>query len=172
MLAMVLNRYGLNLAYTGGSVSADEFCYACIILALVEQDVSMPCNGGDQLQLGSSQLIKSWARWPSVNRFFDVGPAPSSGSFEVVSPNTLVIDLYFLNRLLLQPNKLSLESASRFFNTAEVATLLKSLTLGTRRTAQHFINSLAVGLDCGLEWITGVSRVIHRSSGGKILSTR
>jgi len=162
-----LNLWGKNLAYDGTPFGEDDFCYTCTILALAEGDIEPLCNSGPQLQLFQPGLTKSWARWPNENRFFDVGPIPHTGTFNVVNPYELVVDLYFLSAQLVQPSTKSTEVAWALFQSADIPAIMRSITAGIRETSGNFIEALAAGLDCGFDWIISVSRTMYKDFGTK-----
>jgi hypothetical protein len=164
-LSILLNLHGKNLAYDGTSITEDEFCYTCIVISLAEGDIGALCNSGPQLQLCRSGLRTSWARWPCENRFFDDGPIPHTGTFKVVSPYELVVDLYFLLGEPVQPSTKSMDIAWELFQSEDIPAMIRSITVGMRKTSPHFIESLAAGLDCGFDWITSVSRTIYEDCG-------
>lgn len=165
-LSLVLNIYGFNLAYNGTPLTKDEFCYTCIVLALAKRDAGFLCNPGPQLQLGGLGR-KSWARWPLLDRFRNASQKPCSKSLRVISPYAMSTDLYVLEDLVRHPSQSSFDTASHFFQTEEAATVLAGLTLGFRKTSEHFVSSLAVALDCGLDYILSVCQIGDRSFGQK-----
>jgi hypothetical protein len=166
-LAILLNLYGKNLAYDGTEIKDDEFCYTCVVISLAEGDIGALCNSGPQLHISRSESKKSWARWPCQNRFFSIGPIPHTGTFKVISPYELVVDLYFLSGELVQPSINSMEVAWALFQSEDIPAMMRSITFGVRGTSQHFIEALAVGLDCGFDWIISVSRTIYEDFGVK-----
>ena len=163
-MSILLNLHGKNLAYDGTPISQDEFCYMCIVISLAEGDIGAICNSGPQLQLYRSGLRKSWARWPE-NRFFDAGPIPHTGTFKVISPYELVVDLYFLSGKQVQPSTKSMDIAWALFQSDDMPALMRSVTIGIRETSEHFIETLATGLDHGFDWITSVSRILYEDIG-------
>jgi hypothetical protein len=160
-LSLLINIYGMNLAYDGTQMTADQFCYTCIVLALVEGDISVLCHSGPQLVLESSEGDKSWARWPLMDRISDHGHTPRSNTFTIKNPYVMFIDLYFLNGPIAQPSSASMEIARDFLQTTEFTTLLNFLTLKSRGSSRHFVKALAIGLDCGMQWIISISRKIY-----------
>jgi hypothetical protein len=62
---------------------------------------------------------------------------------------------------MVKPSQASLDIALQFSRSPEAISMLESITLGARHDSEHFIEALAVGLNCGLEWIVSVSRSIQ-----------
>jgi hypothetical protein len=160
-VSMVLNICGFGLAYNGTHVNNDEFCYICILLALAEGDVNVLCHTGDSLHLGQTNNNISWACWPETTRYFSTGPVPDVKTFQVFSPHLLLIDLFFLDGPLRRPSEASLRVAMKFHEKEEFKSILESITFGFRRTAWRFVDALATGLDCGLEWIITTSKLVY-----------
>jgi heterokaryon incompatibility protein (HET) len=161
-MSIVLNAYGTGLRYSGNSINEEEFCYKCIVLALAVRDMTVLCNAGPQLFLGNTSF-RSWAFRPSSNRVLERNPVTrpkGPSSLILVKPDRIVINILLLDGECNTPTVSSLDKSSKIFESAEMAMLINSLTLGTSTTVKHFIRSFAIALECGLEWMLAVSKLI------------
>jgi len=152
-LAIMLNMSGLSISYKSETATADENCYIAMILALATGDMSPLCNDGKELQLGSSQSIKSWIRWPSLTILpTSAIQLEDSTSLVFLGPGCLQLDLYILEGRRSTPSESSKQRALSFLKSEHGATLLSALIVGEPRV-EDYVGALATALELGLEWM-------------------